>query len=92
MMHAIIFLHVAWKPRALSRVQGVESRGVGNVAKNSVDNTMIRLRVRSHQTQGSLTTSVVKKKWVSQETLTVAVVTIHTVRRGGNKIVLFHEF
>jgi hypothetical protein len=92
MTHVIIFLHVAWKPRALSRVQGVESRGVGNVAKNSVDNTMIRLRVNNYQMQRALMTSVVKKKWVFQETLTVAVVTIHTVRRGGNKIVLFHEF
>jgi hypothetical protein len=87
MMHAITFLRVAWKPRALSRVQGVESRGVGNVAKNSVDNTMIRLWVRSHQTQGSLMTNVVKKKGTFQETLTVAVVTIHTVRSGGNEIV-----
>jgi len=32
MTHAIIFLHVDWKPRALSRVVDVESRGAGNVA------------------------------------------------------------
>jgi hypothetical protein len=84
MTHAITFLHVAWKPRALSRVLDVESRGVGNVAKNSVDNTMIRLRDRSHQTQGSLMASVVKKRRAFQETLTVAVVTIHTVKGGGS--------
>jgi hypothetical protein len=87
MTHAIIFLHVAWKPRALSRVLDVESRGVGNVAKNSVDNTMIRLRDNNYQTQRVLMTNVVKKKWGFQETLTVAVATIHTVSDGGNEIV-----
>jgi hypothetical protein len=92
MTHVITFLRVDWKPRALSRVLDVESRGVGNVAKNSVDNTMIRLQDKNYQTQGSLMTSVVKKKRVSQETLTVAEATIHTVRSGGNEIVLFHEF
>jgi len=83
MTHAITFLHVAWKPMDLSRAQDVESRGVGNVAKNSVDNTMIRLRVNNYQTQRALMTSVVKKKGTFQETLTVAEATIHTVRSGG---------
>jgi hypothetical protein len=83
MTHVITFLHVAWKPRALSRVVDVESRGVGNVAKNSVDNIMTRLRDNNYQMQRSLMTSVVKKKWAFQETLTVVVATIHTVSDGG---------
>lgn len=83
MMHVITFLHVDWKLRALSRVVDVESRGAGNVAKNSVDNIMTRLRDNNYQMQRSLMTSVVKKRRAFQETLTVLVVTIHIVNCAG---------
>ena len=64
----------------------MESRGVGSVARSSVDNTMIRLRDKNYQTQRSLMTSVVKKRRAFQETLTVAVATIHIANGGGEDL------
>ena len=84
-MLVIIFLLAAWRVADhLLKILVVEDRGVGNVVRNSVRNTMIQQRVNVCRLLKIITANVVKSKKASQKRLIVLVVTIRTVIRDGN--------
>jgi hypothetical protein len=85
MTHVIIFLLAAWRlADHLLKMLVVDDRGVGNVVRNSVRNTMIQKRVNVYRLLRTITIIVVKTKKASQKRLIVLVVTIRTVIRDGN--------